>query len=159
MADAVSMRRAGPSDVAALVALQREAYAWNRSVLGVEPLPLMADYAEVVASKECWLAERETRLLGALILEPEAEALLIWSVAVAPAGQGEKLGRRLMDFAEARARDQGFCATALYTGQKLEKNIAWYQRLGYAITGIEVLADRNIVHMKKPVTAKQRERV
>jgi hypothetical protein len=34
----------------AVVALQRAAYARNRSLLGVEPLPLLADYASILRS-------------------------------------------------------------------------------------------------------------
>ena len=149
----ITFRRAGPPDVPALQALQHAAFAWNRAVLGVEPLPLLADYAEVITTRECWLAEHGATLAGALILEPEDGALLVWSVAVAPQGQNMRLGRQLMAFAEERAREQGFSALTLYTGEKLEKNIAWYQRFGYQITGIEAMADRNIVHMKKPVSA------
>lgn len=147
------MRRAGSPDVEALTGLQRAAFAWNRAVLGVEPLPLLADYTEVVATRECWLAIHEGALAGAIIIEPDGEALLVWSVAVAPEGQNMQLGRQLMAFAEGRAREQGFSALTLYTGEKLEKNITWYQRLGFEITGVEAMADRNIVHMKKPVAA------
>lgn len=150
---AIPMRRATPGDVPALRAVQQAAFAWNRAVLGVEPLPLLADYDEVVATKECWLAEDDGQVRGAIVLEPEGEALLVWSVAVAPEQQGAKLGRRLMAFAEDRAREQGLGALTLYTGEKLRKNIDWYQRLGFSISGIEALADRNIVHMRKPVSA------
>lgn len=147
------MRRATRADVAALRVVQHAAFAWNRAVLGVEPLPLLADYDEVVATKECWLCEGEGQVRGAIILEPEGDALLVWSVAVAPEAQGAQLGRHLMDFAEARAREQGLGALTLYTGEKLRKNIDWYQRLGFSISGIEALPDRNIVHMRKPVSA------
>lgn len=150
---AIPLRRAMLSDVAALRAVQQAAFAPNREILGAEPLPLLADYDEVVATRECWLAEDGGQVLGAIILEPEGEALLVWSVAVAPGQQGAKLGHRLMAFAEERAREQGFGALTLYTGEKLRKNIDWYQRQGFSISGIEALADRNIVHMKKPVSA------
>ena len=148
-----TIRRAALPDIEALTALQQAAFAWNRAILGVEPLPLLADYAEVVATKECWLAMQGDELVGALIVEVDIGALLVWSIAVSPALQGAKLGRQLMAFAEKRAREQGFAALTLYTGEKLEKNVAWYQRLGYHITGVEAMADRNIVHMRKPVPA------
>ena len=38
------LRRATRDDLSAVTALQRAAYAKNRAILGVEPLPLMADY-------------------------------------------------------------------------------------------------------------------
>ena len=150
---AFTLRRAGADDLAALLTLQRAAYAWNRAVLGVEPLPLMADYAEIIATRECWLAERAGALAGALILEPEGDALLIWSVAAAPAAQNARVGRGLMAFAEQRAREQGFSAMTLYTGEKLVKNVEWYARLGYVTTRIEDVAGRRVVFMRKALPA------
>ena len=46
------LRRATREDLFAVVALQRVAYAKNRAILGVEPLPLKADYAQVFADYE-----------------------------------------------------------------------------------------------------------
>jgi ribosomal protein S18 acetylase RimI-like enzyme len=151
-------RRAGARDVAALAAMQLAAYQPNRLILGVEPLPLIADYEKVVAEKACWLAESRNRLDGALILEPapgEPDALLIWSVAIAPHAQGTGLGNALMAFAEDEARAAGLAAMVLYTGEPLVKNIAWYERLGYAITRRETRPDRTIVHMRKPLGSQQ----
>lgn len=39
--------RATGADLDRVVALQRAAYVLNRAILGVEPLLLMADYAEI----------------------------------------------------------------------------------------------------------------
>jgi GNAT superfamily N-acetyltransferase len=153
----ISLRRAGPGDLAALEALQHLAFAPNRALLGVEPLPLLADYRDVIASKECWLLGSPEAPDGALILEPAGDALMIWSIAVAPRAQNTGTGRQLMDFAETRARQAGFAALVLYTGEPLVNNIAWYGRLGFAISGVETLADRRIVHMKKPITAEIEE--
>lgn len=51
------MRQAGPDDLAAITALQHAAYAPNRVLLGVEPLPLQADYQAVLRDYDVWLAE------------------------------------------------------------------------------------------------------
>ena len=37
----------------------------------------------------------------------------------------------------------------LYTGEKVQANIAGYGRQGYALERIEALADRNLLHMVK----------
>ena len=88
------LRRATAADVEALTALQRAAYARNREILGVEPLPLLADYREIVSRYDVWLAEGGDGIEGALILEPRPDDLLIWSVATHPRVQGRGLGRR-----------------------------------------------------------------
>jgi ribosomal protein S18 acetylase RimI-like enzyme len=146
--EAVSLRRASTADMDAVVALQRAAYARNRDLLGVEPLPLLADYQQIFSDYEIWLAERE-RLVGVLILEPRPEDLLIWSIATDPATQAKGLGRALLAAAEARARELGLSTMRLYTGAKLQHLIDWYGRRGYVIERIEQLSDRAITHMMK----------
>jgi GNAT superfamily N-acetyltransferase len=141
-------RRATIDDLAAVTALQQAAYARNRAILGVEPLPLIADYRDVFSKYEVWLVE-EHGLVGVLILEPRADDMLIWSVAAAPAAQGRGVGGRLLAFAETHARALGLTCMRLYTGEKLTDNIAWYQRCGYVHERIEELPDRRIAHMIK----------
>jgi RimJ/RimL family protein N-acetyltransferase/GNAT superfamily N-acetyltransferase len=143
------LRLAQLDELAPLGALQRAAYAPNRAVLGVEPLPLLFDYGAVLAHFEAWIVESERGLAGALILDPHPDHLLIWSLATAPAAQRQGLGARLLAAAEARARQLGLDTLRLYTGEKLTGNVRWYHRHGYAIERVEELEDRRIVHMTK----------
>lgn len=145
----LALRRAEAADRAALEALQHAAYARNRPLLGVEPLPLLADYADVIARYEIWLAEDAGALQAALILEPRADDLLIWSIATAPQTQGAGIGSRLLALADRRAAELGFGTVRLYTGEPLTGNIAWYGRHGFAIERTETMPDRRIVHMVK----------
>lgn len=149
MSGAESLRHAAPGDLAAVQDVQRRAYAPNREILGVEPLPLLADYAEIFKTHEVWLAERDGVAAGVLILQEQDDHLLVWSVATAPQAQGLGLGRLLLAFAEQRAGELGRTELRLYTGERLTQNIAWYGRHGYAVTAREALVDRTIVHMSK----------
>jgi ribosomal protein S18 acetylase RimI-like enzyme len=144
----MSIRRVTAADLAGIVALQRAAYARNRPVLGVEPLPLLVDYADILQTHEVWLAESE-RLDGVLILKAEADHLLIWSIATAPSMQRRGLGKTLLAKSEVRARELGLDCLRLYTGEPLTGNIAWYERHGFVRERIEQLDDRRIVHMVK----------
>lgn len=143
------LRRASLADLPAVTALQRAAYDKNRAILGVEPLPLMADYAKVFADYDVYVAERGGALEGVLILEPRADDLLIWSVATAPTAQGRGVGNRMLAFAETRARELGLPCIRLYTGEKLAFNIAWYTRHGYMHERTEDMGDRVAVHLIK----------
>ena len=143
------LRRASTADIGRVTALQQAAYAGNRAILGVEPLPLLADYAEIFSRYEVWLAEAADGLAGVLILELRPDDLLLWSVAAAPAMQGTGQGNALLAAAEARARELGRRCVRLYTGEQLADNIAWYERHGYVRERVEQLADRRIVHMAK----------
>ena len=144
-------RRAEEKDAAAIDALHRAAYARNRAILGVEPIPLQTSALKLLATMEVWLIEREGRLAGSLVLRAEPAAMLIWSVATAPDAQGHGLGGAMLDFAEARARELKLKRMRLYTGRKLADNVAWYERRGYATDRIETRPDRVIVHMSKPL--------
>ena len=145
------LRRARAAEAQAIAVFQRAAYERNRTILGVEPIPLQADYPKILCDYEVWLHESEGSLASVLILEPRAHDLLIWSVATAPEARGRGLGNRLLAAAEARARELGKGVIRLYTGELLVDNVAWYQRRGYVIERVEAMSDRRIVHMKKTV--------
>jgi ribosomal protein S18 acetylase RimI-like enzyme len=143
------LRRARPDEAEKIAAFQRAAYARNRAILGVEPIPLQADYAEILREYEVWLREEGETTTGILILESRRDDLLIWSVATAPDARRSGIGNELIAAAESRARDLPKCVIRLYTGELLVDNIAWYQRRGFAIERLEALSDRRIVHMIK----------
>jgi RimJ/RimL family protein N-acetyltransferase/ribosomal protein S18 acetylase RimI-like enzyme len=147
------LRRAHSADIVAITALQHAAYAKNRPLLGVEPLPLLADYGQVLADYEVWLMDGADGLEGVLILEPRTDDLLIWSVGTAPGTQGRGLGNRLLGAAEERAAELSLTTMRLYTGDKLIDNIAWYERHGYVRERLEDLGDRRLVHMVKTLRA------
>ncbi len=149
-AGAVPLRRAGLADIPAILALKNAAYTPNESIIGVPSLPRIADYTQVVAEHEHWLAEGEGgELEAALVLDIEPEDFTIWSVAVAPEAGGRKLGAALMSFADERAQALGYGSVHLYTHAKLTQRIGWYERLGFAITHHEDMADRRLTHMRK----------
>jgi GNAT superfamily N-acetyltransferase len=143
------LERAQAPDLPALVALQKSAYAKNRPLLGVEPLPLLADYDALFASHEIWLARGAAGIEAAIILELRPEDLLLWSIATAPSAQGSGLGRALLGAVDMRARQVGRDLVRLYTGTPLKHLIDWYGRNGYAVEQVEHLTDRSITHMAK----------
>jgi RimJ/RimL family protein N-acetyltransferase/N-acetylglutamate synthase-like GNAT family acetyltransferase len=145
------LRRARAEEAGKIAAFQRAAYERNRAIMGVEPIPLQADYATILRDYEVWLHEEGDRLAGVLILEPRADDLLIWSVATAPDARGSGRGNRLLAAAESRGRELGRRIIRLYTGELLVNNVAWYQRQGFAIERREAMSDRRVVHMIKTI--------
>lgn len=144
----VTLRRGDTGDMETVVALQHAAYARNRVLLGREPLPLLADYAQIFRDCEVWVAEAGG-LSAVLILEPRTEDLLIWSIATSPERQTTGLGKAMLAAAEVRARELGLAVIRLYTGATLRHLIDWYGRHGYTVERNEELSDRAITHMMK----------
>lgn len=148
------LRRASLDDLDAVLDLQRRAYAKNRILLGVEPVPMLWDYARVFREREVWVVDRDggepaSGLAAVLILQPRADDLLVDSVAISPMAQGSGLGNVLLAAGDERARQLGRHRLRLYTGEPLSANIQWYRRKGYSIERVEQMPDRRLVHMTK----------
>jgi ribosomal protein S18 acetylase RimI-like enzyme len=153
MSDAWELRRAVASDAPAIRALTRDAYAKWVPLIGREPKPMTADYAEALRRHRIDLLHLDGVLAALIETIAEADHLLIENVAVSPAFQGRGLGRRLMAHAEQIAASSGFAETRLYTNKLFADNIALYRRLGYRIDREEVLTIGVAVHMSKPLRA------
>jgi ribosomal protein S18 acetylase RimI-like enzyme len=153
MSEAWELRRAVASDAPAIRALTREAYAKWVPLIGREPKPMTADYAEAVRRHRIDLLHLDGVLAALIETFAEADHLLIENVAVSPAFQGRGLGRKLMAHAEQLAASAGFGETRLYTNKLFTQNIELYRMLGYWVDREEVLEIGVAVHMSKPIRA------
>lgn len=143
------LKRATDADRDALSALQRAAYAENEKILGATPIPLAADYAQILDEMEVWLAGARENPDGALILQFRPEDMLIWSVSTHPRARGTGVGRGLLALAEKRARDEKRAIVRLYTASVYLTNLDWYARHGFVEESRETLADHTKVNMIK----------
>jgi ribosomal protein S18 acetylase RimI-like enzyme len=144
----MGIRLAESADRAAVEAIVRTAYEPWVQVIGVRPLPLVADYGELISQGRVHVLENG-EIDALIVLEALESVLLVENVAVRPDRQGRGLGRRLMAFAEFRARSLGLPALRLYTNEKMTSNIGLYESLGYRETGWEAIDGRHVVHMRK----------
>jgi ribosomal protein S18 acetylase RimI-like enzyme len=147
------MRRALRSDIPAIAALQRAAFAPLKARIGLSLEPHDADFTAVFDTTEIWVLDGAAKLDAVLILAHRPDHLLIWSIAVSPSRKGTRLGTNMLDFAEKRAAEAGYGSVRLYTNQRFTENIAWYQRKGYGIDRVEERPDRVVVHFVKPLAA------
>jgi GNAT superfamily N-acetyltransferase len=127
-------RPARPDEAPALRDLVRAAYAKYVPRLGREPAPMLDDYAARIEAGQAFVLKEGDALVGALILEDEPDALMLYNIAVSPDAQGQGLGRRLIAFTEAEARRRGYGLLKLYTNEKMVENVAMYPRLGFTET-------------------------
>lgn len=147
------LRQAVASDAAAVRALVRAAYARWVPLIGREPKPMGADYEAAVRDHRVDLAYLGDELAALIETIPQPDHLLVENVAVAPAFQGQGLGRFLMAHAERLAAAQGHAEMRLYTNQRFAENIRLYLEFGYGIDREEESALGVTVYMSKPIRA------
>jgi len=144
------IRRAQPTDRAAVEQIVRDAYGIYVERLGKPPGPMLDDYSALISDgRVSVLEEADGRMAAIIVLLPEPDHLLLDNIAVRPDRQGRGLGRQLIAFAEAEARRLGHAELRLYTHEKMTENIALYTRLGFVETGRGQEAGYDRVFMTK----------
>lgn len=144
------MRFAVAADQAAVEELVREAYQPWVGVIGMRPIPMEADYGDLIAARRVHVTGPGPD--GVIVLLPEDGVLLVENVAVRPGLHGRGIGRSLLAFAETEARRLDLPALRLYTHVKMTRNIAIYESLGYVETGREEIDGRSALMMRKELT-------
>ena len=130
----MALRPARAADLPAVQALVARAYGHYVARIGKPPGPMLDDYAARIAEGAVSVLEEDGRLVGLLVLLPEADHLLLDNLAVDPAAQGRGHGRRLVAAAEAEAGRLGLPELRLYTHELMTENLAMYRRLGFVET-------------------------
>lgn len=126
----IHIRHAGPQDLARVQEIVEQAYRPYVDRLGLRPGPMDEDYASIIQSWECHVAEG-TEVCGLIVLQSRSDTLLLDNIAVSPDYHGKGIGRHLLDFAEASARTRGFMSITLYTHEKMTENLKIYAARGY----------------------------
>jgi GNAT superfamily N-acetyltransferase len=146
----LTFRRANENDAETVRALTHAAYAKWVAVIGRRPKPMNVDYEHAVRAHQIDLAYLDGELAGVIEIIPAADHLLLENLAVTPAHQRKGLGRRMMARVEALARARGLTLVRLYTNKAFASNLAFYQKLGYAIEREEpIKGGGTLVHLAK----------
>lgn len=144
-----SLRSATVEDVDAIRSLTRDAYSKWVPLIGREPLPMKADYAEAVRKHRVDLLDVDGELAALIEVVMEHDHLLIENVAVSPTHQGKGLGRKLLAHAEQVAATQGLNEIRLYTNKAFAENVELYLKAGYVIDREEPFMGGFTVYMQK----------
>lgn len=125
------IRHALESDISDIEHVVCEAYKRYIPRIGKPPGPMRDDYTLRVAQGAVWVLTIGAETVGIVVIKSEGDHMLLENVAVKPERQGEGFGRRLIEFAETRARESGYQEIQLYTNAAMHENLALYPRLGY----------------------------
>ena len=122
-----------------MLALLREAFAFMEG--RIDPPSSLRDLtAEVLSAQalagEIWIIDgADAGIAACIVLTPKPEGLYLGKLAVAGAHRGQGLARRLVDVAEARAREMGLAALELQTRVELVENQAAFRAMGFVEVG------------------------
>ncbi len=124
----------------------RAAYAvYDNMDLNLPPVSEGIDQA--IRDATVFVAEKDERLLGGIVVRVGQGWAQIENLALTPAATGLGLGKALIQHAEEAAREAGATELRLATHKDLTGNIGLYTHLGWAITA----RDGNKVMMRKPL--------
>ncbi|WP_405994304.1 GNAT family N-acetyltransferase [Streptomyces sp. NBC_00986] len=147
MSGADGVRVAVVADVPAVKAVTDMAYRHYIPRIGVVPQPMEADHMANVAAGRVFVTGEP--VTGLVVIEERGDHLFLDSIAVHPDAHGTGVGRRLLEFVEARARALGLPEVRLYTNALMWENQEIYPRFGYEVVERRVDGPYDRVHYRK----------
>ncbi|MDT9693174.1 GNAT family N-acetyltransferase [Streptomyces sp. P9(2023)] len=141
------IRPALPSDVPAVKAVIDAAFTHYIERIGLVPSPMEADHGANVAAGRVFVAGDP--VVGLVVVIPEADHLYLDTVAVHPDAQGTGLGRALLDWVDARARELGLAEVRLLTNAMMWENQKLYERYGYELVERRADGPYDRMHYRK----------
>ncbi|MEV6835078.1 GNAT family N-acetyltransferase [Streptomyces sp. NPDC051133] len=142
-----SVRAAVAADVPAVRAVTDAAYHPYIARIGVVPQPMEADHAANVAAGKVFVTGEPVD--GLVVIEAFAGHLFLDSIAVHPDAHGTGVGRRLLHFLDARARELGLGEIRLYTNAMMWENQEIYPKYGYEVVERRVDGPYDRIHYRK----------
>jgi GNAT superfamily N-acetyltransferase len=141
-APSVSIRRAGPSDLDAIVELRLEFERITRDSGSMDEAGRRSELRSLLGPDlasgvlAAWIAEEGGRSVGQAGLLIRGRAAELLNVYVAPAFRGRGLGTALVEAAIAEARSRGLAAMRL---QPTDEGRPIYERAGFVDSGRDML--------------------
>jgi len=131
----LSVRIAHEGDVPALHACAEDAYQQYVATIGDYIPPMVADFSSLTATGCVYVAtDKDDRLLGYIVFYQRDDHIFLENVAVRPHATGGGVGKGLISFCEAKAKDRKARSVQLYTNEKMTDNLSIYPYLGYRET-------------------------
>lgn len=147
----IQIRLATVVDLQDVQSCARAAYAKYVERIGREPAPMIADFARQIDLGQVYAAFCDSSFAGYVVFYPEEGHLHLENVAVVPSHSGQGIGKKLMEYVEQAARNNGLNAVELYTNEVMTENLIMYPGLGYIEIERKLQAGFSRVFFRKPI--------
>ncbi|MFC9931015.1 GNAT family N-acetyltransferase [Streptomyces sp. NPDC127190] len=141
------VRIAVAADVPAVKEVTDLAYHPYIARIGVVPQPMEADHTADVAAGRVYVTGDPVD--GLVVIDAFPGHLFLDSIAVRPQAHGTGVGRRLLHFVDARARELGLGEIRLYTNAMMWENQKIYPKYGYEVVERRVDGPYDRIHYRK----------
>ncbi|MFJ5263038.1 GNAT family N-acetyltransferase [Streptomyces sp. NPDC088387] len=145
--DDEQIRPAVAADVPAVKAVIDAAFHPYIARIERLPQPMEADHAANVAAGRVFVTGDPA--VGLVVVEARADHLYLDVVAVHPDAHGQGVGRRLLEFVEAHARELGLPEVRLLTNALMWENQRLYAKIGYEAVERRVDGPYDRIHYRK----------
>ncbi|AVH59585.1 MULTISPECIES: GNAT family N-acetyltransferase [Streptomyces] len=141
------IRSAVAADVPVVKAVIDAAFHPYIERIGLVPAPMEADHAANVAAGRVFVTGEP--MTGLVVVEEREDHLYLDIIAVHPDAHGKGIGRRLLHFVDARARELGLLEIRLLTNALMWENQKIYPRYGYEVAERRVEGPYDRIHYRK----------
>ncbi|MFF1768665.1 GNAT family N-acetyltransferase [Streptomyces sp. NPDC058249] len=141
------IRAAVDADVPVVEAVIDAAFRPYIARIGLVPAPMEADHAANVAAGRVFVTGEP--VTGLVVLEEHADHLYLDAIAVRPDAHGQGVGRRLLHFVDARARELRLPEVRLLTNALMWENQKIYPKYGYEVVERRMDGPYDRIHYRK----------
>lgn len=143
------VRGARNADIPAIEAVVADAFAAFLAATGIVPAPMSTDWETVISALGAFVAIREDRVVGVLVMWPHPDHVLVETLAVAAEDQGGGVGTALLDRSEVLAVEGGTDVVRMHADAATTQALAWCQRHGFVDAGRRTEHGYERVHLEK----------
>ena len=143
------IEKANISDAKEILSLQKLTYKSEAEIYNCEIFPVQQNLEEIEKDFKKWTflkAIIDNNIMGSVRAYEKEEICHIGRLIVHPDFQNQGIGTRLMKEIENIFKSKRF---ELFTGDKSQKNLYLYQKLGYEMFKTEKIDNINFIYLAK----------
>ncbi len=147
----IQIRLAVADDLSDIQSCAHAAYAKYVERIGREPAPMIAEFSNQIGLGQVRVALYGKLFVGYVVCYRKRDRYHLENVAVIPSHTGKGIGKKLVEYVEQTARENGLSAVELYTNESMIENLTFYPQLGYIETERKQQDGFNRVFFRKSI--------